>query len=308
MGTDLTTTGERQLVSRGNASPDQLAFQTQTLMEIYRRIMQKDTDYGIIPGTPKPALYQPGAQILRLAAGLAVEMEHIESERNLGIGWISHSFLCRLRNADGLVVGVCEGSANSFEDRYRWRWVSERDLPKGIEKDTLVSKTRRGNYNEYHVYRMENENPAGLDNTLVKIAQKRSFVGAVLMATGASRIFTQDVEDTVDEPTMTDAPEPKPEPKRKPGPKPKKAEAVAPSTTTVVVSEGPPPYSREMSSVSPHSQERVNALMKADETGLIARQVLHKKHWDLKSTKELSEYQAQVIIAVCEGRDEADVV
>lgn len=117
-------------------------------------------------------------------------------------------------------------------------------------------------------------------------------------------LYADDV--VADEPSFK--PEPRPEPKRKPGPKPKKAEAVAPSTTTVVVSEGPPPYSREMSSVSPRSQERVNALMKADETGLIARQVLHKKHWDLKNTGELSEYQAQVIIAVCEGRDERDVV
>ena len=78
--------------------------------------------------------------------------------------------------------------------------------------------------------------------------------------------------------------------------------------TQVGVNRDPAPCSQEMSSVTPRSQHRVNDLMNADETGLVARQVLHSKHWDLKNTGELSEFQAQVIIAVCEGRDEADVV
>jgi hydroxymethylpyrimidine/phosphomethylpyrimidine kinase len=32
-------------------------------------------------------------------------------------------------------------------------------------------------------------------NTIQKMAQKRSLVGAVLIATGASKFFTQDLED-----------------------------------------------------------------------------------------------------------------
>jgi len=312
--TGIIEVSQRQLANRGNASPDQLAFQTQTLMEIYRRIMQKDTDYGVIPGTPKPALYQPGAQILRLAAGLEVEVVHIESERQLTIGFINHSFVCRLKNADGMVVGSCEGAANSYEDRYRYRWVSERDLPAGIDKATLTSKKRKGNYGEYHVYRIENDNPANLDNTLVKMAQKRAFVGAILMATGASRIFTQDVEDTADPAETTPEMEAeRPQPARKaPVAKAKAAKPASPAPEPEQAAAGIPQgkvgYSQEPGSVTAETKAKVIAYMKADATGLKAQGVVKAKGWQLEGTADLSEFQAQTIIAVCEGRDEADVM
>ena len=43
--------------------------------------------------------------------------------------------------------------------------------------------------------RSENDNPWEYDNTLLKMAQKRALVAAVLNSTAASDIFTQDVED-----------------------------------------------------------------------------------------------------------------
>jgi len=291
VSTDIIESSGHQLVSRGNASPEQLAFQTQTLMEIYRRIMQKDTDYGVIPGTPKPSLYQPGAQILRLAAGLGVEMEHTETDRNLAIGWISHSFTCRLTNADGVVVGICEGSANSYEDRYRWRWLSERDLPKGIDKESLVSKKRTGKYNEYHVYRVENDNPAGLDNTLIKIAQKRAFVGAVLMATGASRIFTQDVEDA----TEDDGVSPEVEAQR-PGPK---AKAKAKQETKPDPKADTSSLSAEPGSATAEQTEKVAELLR-DSNGAVTG-ILQQRGWKLARVGDLSEAQADIIIRLMNG-------
>lgn len=45
------------------------------------------------------------------------------------------------------------------------------------------------------VYRILNPDVIGVDNTLMKMAQKRAFVGATLLATGASEFFTQDTED-----------------------------------------------------------------------------------------------------------------
>jgi hypothetical protein len=44
-------------------------------------------------------------------------------------------------------------------------------------------------------YRMINPDAIGLKNTIMKMAQKRAFVGAILLATGASEFFTQDIED-----------------------------------------------------------------------------------------------------------------
>ncbi len=45
------------------------------------------------------------------------------------------------------------------------------------------------------VYRIPNPDVIGQKNTIMKMAQKRAFVGAMLIATGASEFFTQDIED-----------------------------------------------------------------------------------------------------------------
>ena len=45
------------------------------------------------------------------------------------------------------------------------------------------------------VYRILNPDVIGVKNTIMKMAQKRAFVGAILVATGASEFFTQDIED-----------------------------------------------------------------------------------------------------------------
>lgn len=45
------------------------------------------------------------------------------------------------------------------------------------------------------LYRIPNPDVVGLKNTIMKMAQKRAFVGAILLATGASEFYTQDIED-----------------------------------------------------------------------------------------------------------------
>lgn len=53
----------------------------------------------------------------------------------------------------------------------------------------MYDKTRRREDKEL------GENKIGNKNTLQKMAQKRAYVGAILIATGGSEFFTQDVED-----------------------------------------------------------------------------------------------------------------
>jgi hypothetical protein len=45
------------------------------------------------------------------------------------------------------------------------------------------------------LYRVLNHDIMSMKNTIMKMAQKRAFVGAILLATGASEFFTQDIED-----------------------------------------------------------------------------------------------------------------
>ena len=75
----------------------------------------------------------------------------------------------------------------------------EQDIASGKATAT-TRKTNAGNdldawEREGIIYRLPNENIHDQVNTVLKMAQKRSFVGAVLLTTGASEFFTQDVED-----------------------------------------------------------------------------------------------------------------
>ncbi|MFW7344422.1 hypothetical protein V0R37_23160, partial [Pollutimonas sp. H1-120] len=45
------------------------------LNQIFRNIMQKGTDYDTLPGTNKPTLLKPGAEMLRMAFNLSYRAE-----------------------------------------------------------------------------------------------------------------------------------------------------------------------------------------------------------------------------------------
>jgi hypothetical protein len=70
----------------------------------------------------------------------------------------------------------------------------------------------------------------------------------------------------------------------------------------------PAGVSRDQGSVTAATKAKVNEYMDAEDKGLVSRKLVKAKGWELKDTGDLSEYQAQVIIAVCEGRDEKDVL
>ncbi len=187
---------EKGLIIRPVMAPvsiEDLAIRAKDLDKFFRDLMQEGTDYGIIPGTPRPSLWKPGAELLRLWAGLAPSFTNDDSRSDRKSGFIHWLCSCQLLNRSGEVVGELSGSCNSHEAKYRWRWVWPRELPQGIDKGTLVSKVvdKQGSVK----YRLENDNPADLDNTILKMAQKRAFVGGILMVTGASRIFTQTIEE-----------------------------------------------------------------------------------------------------------------
>jgi hypothetical protein len=71
---------------------------------------------------------------------------------------------------------------------------------------------------------------------------------------------------------------------------------------------GPEPANREKGSITPETKAKVNRYYKTDATGMTVLNLVKAKGWSLGGTQDLSEYQGQIIVAVCEGRDEADVV
>jgi hypothetical protein len=278
--------------------------QRELLESIYRSVMCPGIDYGMIPGTKERALLKPGAEVLRMAFNFQVEMG-LSKEVDLSRDWISVDTRCSLRDREGCIVGQADANANSYESKFRYRWVSEKQLPQHIDKDTLQTRQQHGAYGDYTQYRLPTEDVGGLIHTLIRYAEKRAFVAAIHQATGASRIFREADEDEVEAGGKPTPAKGRPAPARgkaKPEPKPETKPEEPP-----VEPDRPAGVSREPGSVAPATQAKVNEYMDAEDKGLVARKLVKAKGWVLKDTGELSEYQAQVIIAVCEGRDEKDV-
>ncbi|GIQ67414.1 hypothetical protein DUZ99_02225 [Xylanibacillus composti] len=164
--------------------------------EFFREVMQEGVDYGIIPGTDKPTLYKAGAEGLCEFYNLAPTIASKVEDKSHDTGYYAVDVTVRLiHRGTGSIIAEGVGHANTFESRYRWRWVSEKDLPRGMDKEDLISKERNGRYGNYVQYRIENDDMHSIWNTVLKMAKKRALVDAVLSATRSSGIFAQTQEE-----------------------------------------------------------------------------------------------------------------
>jgi hypothetical protein len=166
-----------------------IAAQNETRALIAQALV-KDRDYGVIQGTKTPTLLKPGAEKVVLAFGCYARFRIVESEvdHHVAVKWTKtkrvynnahkgdrsfnevqvdgesigiyrYTVECEIVNrATDEVVGQFYGSCSSLESKYI-------DRPRDVE------------------------------NTVLKIAEKRALVGAALTTFGLSDQFTQDVED-----------------------------------------------------------------------------------------------------------------
>jgi hypothetical protein len=169
------------------------------LQDFVRQSMKEDVDYGVIPGTDKPTLLQPGAQKLAEIYGFTIDYEDrpgcVEDyERPLFV----YKKRCVLKSKrDGAFVGAGVGSCNSLESKYGARWVFEREVPAHLDHSKLPRKERisKKNGRPFVMYQVPNDKIFDQVNTLEKMACKRALVMAVIGATRSAGIFTQDMED-----------------------------------------------------------------------------------------------------------------
>lgn len=174
-------------------------------------------------GAGKPVLLKPGAETIMARFHLWPEFH----ERTVVERWdttpplFHYRYECRLINREsGEVWGAGIGSCNSMEDKYRWRKQARRcpicgaeairrsGFPENVppQQRGWYCHTKSGGCNakfaaddhritDQQEGKVPNDDVFTLVNTLDKMAQKRALVAAVLVATGASAYFTQDVED-----------------------------------------------------------------------------------------------------------------
>jgi hypothetical protein len=162
-----------------------LKQQRELLMDFIQSQLKEgiNGDYAQIPGTNKKSLLKPGAEKLARLFQLGVEVESVDKMIDPKTNFAMFTYRARiypLRN-DDVTIAECEGCCNSQEKKYKERavWVK------------LPNQTSKVKQNEV--------TPVfDIMNTLMKMAQKRAVVGAVILAVGASDFFTQDIEDASD--------------------------------------------------------------------------------------------------------------
>lgn len=163
--------------------------------------LEEGQDYGRIAGINKPILFKSGAEKLMMLMGLRTEFDIIDSTRDFQNGFFQYQVKCRVLRGDTVITEGL-GSCNTKEARYARRWMSERGLPEGLDKNMLPKREREGKYGKYTEYLIPNEDPYTLDNTVLKMAKKRALIDAALHVGSLSSIVTQDLEDFVDEPEL----------------------------------------------------------------------------------------------------------
>lgn len=184
-------------------SASEMAFRLEDLksrMDVVQRffkdVMIEGQDYGVIPGTDKPALLKPGAEKLCELYGYSPMMKVVEEDKDLHSGFYMATVTMQLvSRKTGAIVAEGTGSANTHESRYRWRWLYPEKLPAGLDPAHLVKRSgnKKGG-GTWTQYRVENDDPFSLWNTVLKMAKKRALVDVALSATRSSGLFTQDPE------------------------------------------------------------------------------------------------------------------
>lgn len=196
------------------ATAEDLVVRLGAIRDAQQKAMTRDVDYGVIPGTDKPTLYKPGAEKLSVLFQLDVQLTN---EKTWGPGdhltVVSHATV--FHAPTGSRLGYGEGVCSTRERKYAYR-KQERTCPMCGAAAVIKGKAEFGGgwlcwrkrdgcgakfsdgaaeIEQQEVGEIDNPDLPDLWNTVVKMAEKRARVDAVLAVTGASALFTQDLED-----------------------------------------------------------------------------------------------------------------
>lgn len=193
MSGELATTSAGALALRPQMNPKQLIERSQVVRGVLEGVMKENLHYGTVPGTPKPSLWQPGAEQLMMTFGLYADPQ----VEDLSIPGVRHHY--RVTSyikviATGEVVGVGVGECSTDEEKYAWRRAVCKEEYEAADPMRRRQKWSKGKDKPYSTDQVAT-NPADLANTALKMATKRSMVAGARAATAASDVFGQDLED-----------------------------------------------------------------------------------------------------------------
>lgn len=174
--------------------------------EFTKRNLRPDIDFGTIPYTDKPTLLKPGAEKLLRWYGLVVDIDLLPTSRtDITEGVIDLDLRGTVRHAaSGRRLGTLHANANSEERKYKnarfpaWEcrnWTGPKENRhrcgwKGNSEPAGMACPQCGSEKLKRPQTIADQK-----NTLLKMGDKRVWVAAALLYTGASEAYTQDMED-----------------------------------------------------------------------------------------------------------------
>jgi len=213
----------------------ELVERLDVIRDAMQTAMTRDVDYGVIPGTgTKPTLLKPGAEKLGVLFQLDVQLVN---EKHWGPG--DHLTVTSQATVfhfpTGARLGYGEGICSTREKKYAVR-NEQRKCPDCGKATVIKGKAEYGGgwlcfkkkggcgakwpdgaevIESQTTGEVENPDLPDSWNTVVKMAEKRARIDAVLAVTGASALFTQDLDDEVER-APESAPAPSSQPDRVP--------------------------------------------------------------------------------------------
>ena len=175
------------------------------LKNFIKKRLVLNIDYGPMPGIKngKFVLFKSGAEKIARACKITTSFTVIDKIVDFKDGIFYYHYRCTL-SQNGQPVGQCDGVAHSGETRYTRNVLicpkcgTEGSLMKSKYGDDYYCNPKAGGCGTNGL-KPTDKGVKKFDvnqvNTLVKIAQKRAFVGCVLLACGAGEYFTSEAED-----------------------------------------------------------------------------------------------------------------
>jgi hypothetical protein len=201
------------LVARDEITVGDVVAQREKIIAVMDAVMVEGVHYGRIPGVDKPTLLKPGAEVLAVTFRLG---PFYNSERLFhDDGHLTVITKTTLRHIPtSLAIAEGEGLCTTREAKYAWRKgglvcpdCGEPQIRKSKHDPEFYCWRKEGGCgskfpldderitSQDQSSRIPNPDIADTYNTVLKIANKRALVAAILNGTAASDVFTQDVED-----------------------------------------------------------------------------------------------------------------
>ncbi|MFW6125510.1 MAG: hypothetical protein ACOC58_00230 [Chloroflexota bacterium] len=168
--------------------PEALAQMKEDLRQLtgyVENVLERDVDWGKIPGVPQPFLWEPGADKIMAAFNCYPRPTVLKDEIDEGKKLITYIVMCEvLSRQTGEVVATGIGVASTREGKYGARWVKDPE-DYGYDREQ-VQRLRKRKKGDGYEWRIPNPEWSDLVHTLLQMAYKRAKVDAVQGLPGAS--------------------------------------------------------------------------------------------------------------------------